>query len=439
MTKQRKAHLLSTLFMGLGQLIVTKEYIKGCFFAVIEIITLLNIQKIITAINGLVTLGTVTGYSGTDIVKNDHSIVLLIKGILMIILLLLVAGIYFMNMQDAKSAGRRLDQGFKPRTFKAFIANFWDKAFPYIMISPAAMLVLFFIVLPISFGILLAFTNYAAPNNIPPKNLVDWVGLKNISDMINLPMWNNTFVGIFTWNIVWAVSASATCYFAGLMVALMLNSKWVKLKKMWRTIFILPYSVPALISLLIWFNLANGQFGPINLTLKQLGIIDPYFGWIRENIGWLSDPTIARFTVIFVNLWLGFPYFMALLTGILTSISDELYEAANMDGATAIQKFRHITLPMVIQATIPIITMTFAANFNNFNSVYFLTAGGPQGTYDAGSGAGSTDILITWIYKLTMDRQMYNIAALMSLLIFIVIGTFSVYNFRKTSAFKDEV
>jgi len=327
--------------------------------------------------------------------------------------------------------------GMKRETFQEFLRRSWDKSFPYVMSLPAILGTAFFILMPILFTIGLAFTNYASPDHIPPASLVDWVGLKNLKDIIRLPLWNITFIGVFSWTVVWAISTTFLNFFVGLFIALLVNSKSVKNKRIWRTIYFLPYGIPALISLLIFRNLLNGQFGPINLTLKQFGIIDPYFGIIRENIGWLSDPIIAKYTVIGVGLWLGFPYFMALLTGIMTSISETLYEAAKIDGATNFQQFLKITLPMVISATRPLLIMTFAYNFNSFGPIFFLTEGGPTGTYDAGSFAGSTDILITWIYKLVMNNQRYNIASLMSLLIFIIVGGFSIWNFSRTKAFKD--
>lgn len=438
MKKEIKAALASTLIPGSGQFIYTKEKYKAIFFFLVALVTLWQLPFFIVAFTGLFTLGEVTGFLGTEITQNDHSIVMLIKGILALFILIMIVGIYVSNIIDAYKGTKERDRGTKPGTMKTFFKDLGGKAFPYVVLSPTFILILFFIALPVTFGTLLAFTNYSAPEHIPPKALVDWVGLSNIKNMIQLPMWNKTFAGIFTWTVVWAVLSSFTCYTAGLLVALFLNSKRVPFKRFFRTIYILPYSVPALISLLIWYNLTNGQFGPINLTLKELGVIDPYFGLIANNIGWLSDPILARMTVVLVNLWLGFPYFMALLTGVLTSIPDEMYEAAEIDGANSFQKFFKITLPMVLIATSPIITMTFAANFNNFNAIFFLTGGGPQGMYDAGAEAGSTDILITWIYKLTINRQMYNVAALMSLIIFVVIGTLSIYNFRKTGAFNED-
>ncbi len=439
MNNSKKAGLLSLLFMGLGQLVVTKEYVKAAVFMIIEVLTLLSIKTIITNLHGLITLGTITGYTGVDMSKNDHSIKIMIAGIITVFICLIVLLIYIANLNDAIKSGRKLDAGGKPVKFKEFIHNFWDRLFPYITMSPALLLVCFFIVLPLIFGLLLAFTNYSAPNYVPPKSLISWVGLENIKNMINLPMWSNTFASIFIWTIIWAISASVTCYFIGLLIAIFLNSKWVKYKKFWRTVFILPYAVPAMISLMVWYNLLNGQFGPINLILKDAGIINTYFGVFKENIGWLSDTTLARVMCVVVNLWLGFPYFMALLTGTLTSISDDLYEAADIDGATSFQKFKSITFPMVLSATSPVIVMTLATNFNNFGSIYYLTRGNPTGIYDGGSGAGGTDILITWIYKLTVDTSRYNIAALMSLVIFVIVGTFSIWNFRRTNAFKEEL
>lgn len=438
MNKSKKAGLLSTIFMGLGQIVVNKEYIKGLIFAFIQIIALINFNFFVKGIYGIITLGEVTGYTQENIRLNDHSIFLLIDGIIVGLILVILVFTYISNISDAIIQGRKLDLGGKPPTFKEFVKRFWDRAFPYIMSTPAIIGIMFFVLLPILFGLFIAFTNYSSPDHIPPAKLIDWVGFKNLLDLIRLPMWNKTFMGIFTWTFIWAVAATITTFFGGLFVAVLINSKSVKYKRFWRTIYILPYAIPGLISLLIFKNMFNGQFGPVNLTLKEIGFMDPYFGVIKDNIGWLSDAFTAKITVVLVNLWLGFPYFMALLTGIMTSISEEIYEAAEIDGASKFQKFKAITLPMVVIATTPLIVMSFAHNFNNFGVIYFLTGGGPTSVYDPGSGAGATDILITWIYKLTYEKQYYNIASLMSLLIFMIIGAFSAYNFTRTKAFKDD-
>lgn len=437
MNKAKKAGILSTLFMGLGQIVINKEHIKGLVFVIIETLIVIKYKYFVEGIKGLITLGTVTGFTQQNVKLNDHSIFMMTDGFITLVILVIVVFIYVVNIKDAIIQGRKLDQGHPVETFRKFISRFWYKAFPYIISTPAIIGITFFVLMPILFNIGIAFTNYSSPNNIPPANLVDWVGLQNIRDMARLQMWNKTFAGVFSWTLIWSLSATFLNFFAGLFVALFINSKTVKYKKIWRIIYFLPYSIPALISLLIFSSLLNGQFGPINLTLGQLGLSGSYFSLIKDNIGWLSNPLIARFSILFVSLWLGFPYFMALSTGIMTSIPEELYEAADIDGANKFQQFKNITLPMVFIATAPLIIMTLAFNFNNFGAIYFLTKGGPTGIYDAGSAAGATDILITWIYKLAVERQNYSVAALMSLLIFMIMGLLAAYIFRRTTAFKE--
>ena len=242
-------------------------------------------------------------------------------------------------------------------------------------------------------------------------------------------MWNDTFWGVLGWTLLWSVISTLSCYFGGLGMACLVNSRRVKFRKFWRTIYILPWAIPGLISLLIFRNMFNGQFGPINTFLRSAGIIS-------QNIPWLSDATLAKLVIFVVNFWLGFPYFMTMMSGVMTSISPELLEAARIDGASPRQEFRRITLPLVLYSTAPLLIMSFATNFNNFNVIYFLTDGNPiNPSYKF---AGSTDILITWIYKLTKDNRQFQMAAVMSILVFVVIATISTWNFLRTKSFKEE-
>lgn len=301
--------------------------------------------------------------------------------------------------------------------------------FPYAILVPAIIMVFVFVAVPILFGFLIAFTNYSSPDHLPPKNLVDWVGLDNFRNMFKLPMWNSTFWGVAGWTVFWAFVSTFTCFFGGLLMACLINGKRVKFKKFWRTIYILPWAIPGMISLLVFRNMFNGQFGAINTFLRNTGIIS-------ANIPWLSDVNLAKLVIIFVNFWLGFPYFMALMSGVMTSISTEVVEAARIDGADAGQEFRYITLPLVLYTTAPLLIMSFATNFNNFNVIYFMTDGNPINS--AYMYAGSTDILITWIYKLTTGNRQFNMASVMSILVFVVIATISTFNFLRTKAFKEE-
>ncbi|STW38328.1 maltose/maltodextrin ABC transporter [Klebsiella pneumoniae] len=217
-----------------------------------------------------------------------------------------------------------------------------------------------------------------------------------------------------------------TCSF-GFLLALALENKKIKGKKIWRVIFILPYAIPTFVTLLVFRLLFNGV-GPINNLLNEAG-----FGAIN----FLSDPVIAKFTVILASVWVSAPYFMLLITGAMTNIPRDLYEASEVDGANKLQQFFEITLPMVLNQVAPSLVMTFAHNFNNFGAIYLLTEGGPiNPDYRF---AGHTDILITWIYKLTLDFQQYQIASVISIVIFLFLSAFATWQFKKMKSFKEDV
>ncbi|MOA24188.1 Maltose transport system permease protein MalF [compost metagenome] len=174
-------------------------------------------------------------------------------------------------------------------------------------------------------------------------------------------------------------------------------------------------------------NMFNGQFGPINQYLRYFGL---------EAIPWLTDATWARVTVILVNMWVGIPVSMLLIMGVLTTIPKDMYEAAEVDGATGYQKFKIVTLPMILFTTAPTLITSFAGNINNFNVIFLLTNGDPvNGKYQ---NAGSTDLLVTWLYKLTLQSNRYNMASAIGIIIFLIIASFSIYNYRRTKSFKEE-
>jgi arabinogalactan oligomer/maltooligosaccharide transport system permease protein len=228
--------------------------------------------------------------------------------------------------------------------------------------------------------------------------------------------------------VVWAFLATFSSYAFGLFQALILRAKVVKLRSVWRGIFILPWAVPGLVSMLVFRAMLHSE-GAINQLLLGTGII-------HQAIPFLSNVFWARLCLVLVNVWLGFPYFMALISGIMTTIPQEMYEAAQIDGANVFQVFRKITLPFIIASTAPQILMSVTFNFNNFNMIYFLTGGGPPNP--SFQMAGSTDILISWIFKLTLDQRMYNYASALSIFIFIIVASVSAWNLLRTRAFKEE-
>lgn len=421
---------LSAVIWGAGQL-YNGQRLKAVILFVCQICFLIVSPRLFQGVKGLITLGEVERVTkGRKVIEQgDNSILLMIMGLTWLFIALVFLTVYLGGILDAVKRAKEFNNTRFLSDGREWLKKVSYKGFPYAVLAPTVCLVLLFVVVPIVFGFLIAFTNYSVPNFVPPKHLVDWVGLKNFRDMFKLPMWNDTFWGVAVWTVIWASLSTVTCFFGGLLMAILINSKRVKFKKFWRTIYILPWAIPGMISLLIFRNMFNGQFGAINVFLRSRGMIS-------KNVQWLSDPTLAKIVILLVNFWLGFPYFMALMSGVMTSIPQEVAEAARIDGADPKQEFRHITLPLVLYTTAPLLIMSFANNFNNFNTIYFLTDGNPINP--AYKYAGSTDILITWIYKLTKDNGQYNMASVMSILVFMVIASISTANFLRTKSFKEE-
>ncbi|KAA8999666.1 sugar ABC transporter permease [Paenibacillus spiritus] len=426
------AAILSTIFMGLGQ-IYNRQFIKGLIFLAAEAGSLVYfINKLGDAFWGMRTLGEKTQHfekvNGiAKLVKGDHSIFILIQSLIVLIFFVLFLIAWYMNIKDAMKTGAARDKGEQAGGFKASIRYILDYKFAQTFLIVPSIGILMFTIMPIIFMILLAFTNYSAPNHMPPAKLVDWVGFETFRNLLVLKSWSHTFYGVLTWTIIWAILSTITTYFGGLLVALLVSQQGIKFKGMWRAILIIPYAIPQMISLLLMRNLFNGQFGPINQYLKYFGL---------GQLPWLTDPFWAKFTVIVVNMWVGIPVSMLLIMGVLTTIPRDMYEAAEVDGATGYQKFRIITLPMVLFSTAPTLIAQFAGNINNFNAIFLLTNGNPvNGNYQY---AGSTDLLVTWLYKLTLDQNKYNMASAVGIIIFIIVAGFSIYNYRRTKSFQEE-
>lgn len=418
--------------MGFGQF-YNRQYMKGLLFLLIHAtgITLL-LTVLPKHLKGFITLGE-QGQRLEKVgkvyvnVPGDHSIFMMIYGLVAILVVLIYVFLYVMNVRDAVRSGRLRDQGKQLHSFAGTVRHAFANGFPWILLSLPILGVLVFTILPIVFTALIAFTNYSSPNNIPPKNLVDWVGFQTFKNLFSMEIWSNTFFGVASWTLIWAILATFTCYFGGIFVALLINQKGIRFKGFWRTVFIIPYAIPQFVSLLIMRNILNDKFGPLNQYFRYFGL---------EGLPWLSDPFWAKVSVIVVNMWLGVPVTMVLVMGVLTAIPKDLYEAADVDGATAGAKFKSITLPYVLFATAPILIMQFAGNINNFNVIFLLTNGNPSAIdYNF---AGKTDLLVTWLYKLTLDNNKYNIASAISILIFLVIATLSIVFYTRSRSFREE-
>ncbi|MGM0640463.1 MAG: ABC transporter permease subunit [Thermotogota bacterium] len=259
------------------------------------------------------------------------------------------------------------------------------------------------------------------------------VGANNFMKIITDPRISKPFFQIFGWTITYAGLTVLFSFAIGLAFAITLNDSNLKGKILYRTLLIIPWAIPAFISVLVWRNgFFNETYGVLNRFLLE-GLFN------AEPIKWLQDPFWAKIAVLIVNTWLGFPYMMTVSLGALQSIPDELYEASSIDGASRFKQFRSITLPLLMTSVAPLLVMAFAFNFNNFTNIYLLTQGRPAipGT---NTPAGATDILISYTYKLAFEGsrgQDFGFAAAISVLIFAIIAVLSYVNFKFSGSFEE--
>lgn len=414
----------SMFVTGLGQLL-QKQWIKGslylsCFIVYVFYLIAVGARDI----KGFFTLGTVKGDAWLGI-EGDDSIMMLLKGLLAFAITAIFVALHISNINDAKRANISLENGEHLPKFTKACATFMDKKFYIIALAIPVVGVLIFNVLPIIFMILISFTNYGG--DIVPPELVDWIGFDNFGKILTLSSIKNTFFKILGWNFVWATLSTFINYFGGLGLALLLNKKCVKGKTFWRSFPILAYAVPGFITLL-GFKFMFSYGGPINHYITMNG--GAAIGFLDIDAG-----NMARIIGLMVNAWISVPTSMLLATGILSNMNNDLYDAASIDGATKWKQFIKITLPFVIFSTTPVLITSFVGNFNNFGIFYFLRGG----LYNEGYFlASDTDLLINWLYNLSIDNNYYGIGAAISLIIFIITSIFSLITYVRSNAYKKE-
>ena len=292
----------------------------------------------------------------------------------------------------------------------------------YAYLTPALLSIFLVTFLPIIYTVILSFTNY----NMYHLDNFSIIGVQNYITVLTGSI-RDVFFPVLGWTVCFALISTAGAYAVGLFLAVLLNNPNMKEVKLYRVILIIPWALPSTIAILAWQGLLNEQYGGINNLLHMLGI--------AYNIPWLTSPFWARVGIIIVNIWLGFPYMMNVCLGGLQAISKEYYEAARVDGASKIQRFKSITLPLVTKLSIPLVISSFAANFNNFGNIYMITRGGPARLDN--QFAGYTDILASTTYKMTTWSNRYELSATFSVLIFIIIGSFTLINMRLSGSFKE--
>lgn len=414
----------SLIIMGTGQLMY-KQWIKGLLYLAVFVGTCFYMVTAgIHDMAGFFTLGTreADPWLGTE---GDDSVIMLLRGLLAFIIIAAFVVIHRSNVRDILECDEKVRMGKKLPGFCKGVSVFLDKKFYLAALAVPVVGVLVFNVLPILFMILIAFTNYGG-DIVPPK-LVDWIGLDNFQKILSLTEIKDTFFKILGWNLIWAFASTFLNYFGGLGLALLLNKQCVKGKSFWRAFPILAYAVPGFITLLA-FKFLFSYGGPINYYITLHG---------GNAIGFLDiDAGIkAKLIGLVVNAWISIPTSMLLATGILSNMNTDLYEAASIDGATKWKQFTKITLPFVIFSTTPTLITSFIGNFNNFGVFYFLRGGLYMDGYFL---ASDTDLLINWLYNLSIDNNYYGIGAAVSLIIFVITSIFSLTIYVRSSAYKKE-
>jgi len=415
--QHRKKALLLSIIPGLGQF-YNKQWIKGLLFLLLGVSFFAVFGDLLNmGLWGLFTLGTE--------VPRDNSIFLLAEGIIAVIVTCFGLAVYYANLRDAYQNGKRRDEQKELSSLKEQYHNLIAQGYPYLISGPSLFILVFAVVFPILFSFALAFTNYNLYHS-PPARLVDWVGIKTFSEIFTVDIWRSTFLDVLAWTIVWTLVASTLQVGLGILLAVVVNQKEVRFKKIFRTILVLPWAVPGFVTILVFAGLFNDSFGAFNHQILAAFGIDP--------IPWMTNANWTKLALILMQGWLGFPYVFIVTTGVLQSIPDDLYEAATIDGASAFSKFRHITLPLILIAMAPIIITQFTFNFNNFTIIYLFNGGGPA---VPGSTAGGTDILVSWIYKLTMQSSQYSLAAALTILLSVFVISIALWQFRRTNSFKE--
>ena len=427
---------LSYIIMGAGNLF-RGQIIKGLIFLSAEVAYIgFMIDSGFSFIAGLRNLGTVQrGWYfdetlGIDVMREngDNSMLILLYGIFALFVTLAFIFMWVHNIKSAYSAQQIKKSGKKLPGFVDDLKSLLDEQFhKTLLFIPVSGIVVFTIV-PLVYMISLAFTNYDKDHQVP-ANLFTWIEFDNFKTILGSNSTiGNTFWPVLGWTLVWAFLATFLNYFLGIILAMLINKKGVKFKSFYRTLFVLAIAVPQFVSLLVMKNVF-AEAGPVNVLLQELGLIStplPFF----------TDPMWARTTIIAVNLWIGIPYTMLIVSGILMNIPDDLYEAARIDGASPFVMFRKITMPYVLFVTTPYLITQLVGNINNFNVIYFLTGGTPA-TLDYYQ-AGKTDLLVTWLYKLTVNSRDYSYAATIGILVFIICSLLSLITFRRSASYKNE-
>lgn len=424
---------LSYLLMGTANM-VSRQIVKGILFLSAEAAFILfMIKRGGAALYDLATLGTTAQAWVMDEslgikvqVAGDNSMLCLIYGIATIMVIIAFVLLYILNIKSTANMARLQKEKKKPNTIIEDVKTLLDSRFHITLMTLPMISVITFTIIPLVYMIMLAFTNYDHDHH-PPKNLFDWIGFSNFGNLLGGRI-SGTFFPVLGWTLTWAILATITCFLVGVIVAVLIHVKGVRFKSIYRSTFVLTIAIPQFVSLLLMRNLLHLS-GPVNAWLMNSGLTS-------SPIPFLTDPFLARVSVILINIWVGMPYTLLVVNGVLLNLPQDQYEAARVDGANAFQIFKKITMPQILFVMTPSLIQAFISNINSFTVIYLLTGGTPFNSNFY--SAGYTDLLVTWLYKLTVEVGDYNIASTIGIITFICSAVFSLITYSRSAAFKRE-
>lgn len=432
---------ISFVVMGFGCFMYS-QFLRGALYLLLEVGFILFMIFFGSIYLGkLGTLGTeVQGPIFNDMgiqigtTDGDNSLIILLYGVTTILIILVFAFMYVKQLKNAFTNQQLAELGLPIEGTQQDLRQMLNKNFHVTLLAFPTLGIVVFTIIPLIFMICIAFTNYDKAH-LPPAQLFTWVGFENFVNLFSFSGTSSigsTFLSLLGWTLLWAVLSTVTTYIGGMILAILINKKGVRFKKIYRGFFIVTIAVPQFVSLLVVSKFFSTEGGLINQILSQ-------FGWITKNIRWLEDPNLARTMVIVINMWIGVPYSMLITSGILMNIPEDLYESARIDGAGPFTTFFKITLPYMLFVTGPYLITQFVGNINNFNVIFLLTGGGPTSP-SLMAPAGKTDLLITWLYNMTVSGNYmdYKTGSVIGILVFIVCSTLSLAVYGRTSAVKNE-
>ena len=395
------------------------------------------------------TVGTVQGgfqydpIYDTDVwVTGDDSVKVMLYGLLTFIFIFAFIYTWRMQVKQCRICMDITAKGKKIKSGKDDLKSLLDDQFHKTLLALPLTGILAFTVLPIIYMVLVAFTNYDAKHD-GYANLFSWVGFENFNALFDFGQGGLGFAfgEILSWTLIWSFFATFSNYFLGMFVAIMINKKGIKIKKFWRTVLVMTIAIPQFVSLLYVSKLFDSS-GIIGRLLGQIPSINNYL--VSNSFVSLWDsPIVAKVLLIVINIWIGIPYIMLMATGILMNIPQDLYESARIDGASSMQQFTKITLPYMLFVTGPYLLTSFVGNLNNFNVIYLLTGGNPLNTeigVAGGASVGHTDLLITWLFKMTLGSSdsKYYMASIIGILVFLVVAVLSLIVYNVIPSTKNE-